>query len=91
MPKVGVGVKEAAEVLFKQGKARGWAGVCAQLANRAKGDDEAMDFDEDYIRALSYGMPPTAGFGLGVDRLVMLITGQKSIRDVVLFPQMRPE
>ncbi len=63
----------------------------AQLANREKGDDEAMDFDADYIRALSYGMPPTAGFGLGVDRLVMLITGQKSIRDVVLFPQLRPE
>ncbi|MBL8602596.1 MAG: lysine--tRNA ligase [Myxococcales bacterium] len=63
----------------------------AQLANRARGDDEAMDFDADYIRALSYGMPPTAGFGLGVDRLVMLLTGQKSIRDVVLFPQLRPE
>lgn len=63
----------------------------AQLVNRERGDDEAMDFDSDYIRALSYGMPPTAGFGLGVDRLVMLLCGQKSIRDVVLFPQMRPE
>ena len=63
----------------------------AQLVNREKGDDEAMDFDADYIRALSYGMPPTAGFGLGVDRLVMLLTGQKSIRDVVLFPLLRPE
>ncbi len=63
----------------------------AQLANREKGDDEAMDFDADYIRALSYGMPPTAGFGLGVDRLVMLLTGQRSIRDVVLFPLLRPE
>jgi lysyl-tRNA synthetase class 2 len=63
----------------------------AQLANREKGDDEAMDFDADYIRALSYGMPPTAGFGLGVDRLVMLLCGQKSIRDVVLFPLLRPE
>ena len=62
-----------------------------QLANRARGDEEAMDYDADYIRALSYGMPPTAGFGLGVDRLVMLITGQKSIRDVVLFPLLRPE
>jgi lysyl-tRNA synthetase, class II len=63
----------------------------AQLTNREKGDDEAMDYDADYIRALSYGMPPTAGFGLGVDRLVMLITGQKSIRDVILFPLLRPE
>jgi lysyl-tRNA synthetase class 2 len=63
----------------------------AQLVNRERGDDEAMDFDADYIRALSYGMPPTAGFGLGVDRLVMLLTGQKSIRDVILFPLLRPE
>jgi len=63
----------------------------AQLANRERGDDEAMDYDADYIRALSYGMPPTAGFGLGVDRLVMLLCGQKSIRDVVLFPLLRPE
>lgn len=63
----------------------------AQLVNRERGDDEAMDFDDDYIRALSHGMPPTAGFGLGVDRLVMLLTGQKSIRDVVLFPLLRPE
>ena len=50
-----------------------------------------MDFDADYIRALEFGMPPTAGFGLGVDRLVMALTGAKSIRDVVLFPAMRPE
>lgn len=63
----------------------------AQLVNRERGDAEAMDFDADYIRALSYGMPPTAGFGLGVDRLVMLLTGQKAIRDVVLFPLLRPE
>ena len=63
----------------------------AQLHNREHGDEEAMDFDSDYIRALSYGMPPTAGFGMGVDRLVMLLTGQKAIRDVVLFPMMRPE
>ncbi|MEZ4409109.1 MAG: amino acid--tRNA ligase-related protein [Polyangiales bacterium] len=62
-----------------------------QLVNRERGDAEAMDFDADYIRALSYGMPPTAGFGLGVDRLVMLLTGQKAIRDVVLFPLLRPE
>jgi lysyl-tRNA synthetase class 2 len=63
----------------------------AQLDNRTRGDEEAMDFDADYIRALEFGMPPAAGFGLGVDRLVMALTGAKSIRDVVLFPAMRPE
>ncbi|MFT3922391.1 MAG: lysine--tRNA ligase [Myxococcales bacterium] len=63
----------------------------SQLDNRARGDDEAMDFDADYIRALSYGMPPAAGFGLGVDRLVMLLCNQPSIRDVLLFPLMRAE
>jgi lysyl-tRNA synthetase class 2 len=63
----------------------------AQLDNRARGDEEAMDLDEDYIRALSYGMPPAAGFGLGVDRLVMMLCAQPSIRDVLLFPLMRPE
>jgi lysyl-tRNA synthetase class 2 len=63
----------------------------AQLENRARGDEEAMDYDADYIRALMYGMPPTAGFGLGVDRLVMVLTGAKSVRDVILFPLLRPE
>lgn len=63
----------------------------AQLDNRTRGDEEAMDFDADYIRALEFGMPPAAGFGLGIDRLVMTLTGAKSIRDVILFPQMRPE
>ncbi|MCB9612503.1 MAG: lysine--tRNA ligase [Sandaracinus sp.] len=63
----------------------------AQLVNRDRGDDEAMDFDDDYIRALSVGMPPAAGFGLGVDRLVMLLCNQASIRDVLLFPLLRPE
>jgi lysyl-tRNA synthetase class 2 len=63
----------------------------AQAALRAAGDEEAQIFDADYIRALEYGMPPTGGFGMGVDRLVMILTDQQSIRDVVLFPTMRPE
>jgi len=63
----------------------------AQVANREAGDDEAMAFDHDYIRALEYGMPPTAGIGVGIDRLVMLFTDSESIRDVLLFPHMRPE
>ena len=63
----------------------------AQLKKGAAGDDEAMDFDADYIRALSHGMPPAAGFGLGVDRFVMTLCGQPSIRDVLLFPLLRPE
>jgi lysyl-tRNA synthetase class 2 len=63
----------------------------AQAANRDAGDDEAMAFDHDYIRALEYGMPPTAGIGVGIDRLVMVFTDSPSIRDVLLFPHMRPE
>lgn len=62
-----------------------------QVRRREGGDEEAMVMDEDYIRALSYGMPPAAGIGIGVDRLVMLLTNQPSIRDVILFPHMRPE
>jgi lysyl-tRNA synthetase, class II len=62
-----------------------------QLARKAAGDLEAMQFDADYVRALEYGMPPTAGLGVGVDRLVMLFTNAPSIRDVLLFPYMRPE
>jgi lysyl-tRNA synthetase class 2 len=63
----------------------------AQVADRESGDDEAMAYDHDYIRALEYGMPPTAGIGVGIDRLVMLLTDAPSIRDVLLFPHMRPE
>jgi lysyl-tRNA synthetase, class II len=62
-----------------------------QVARKTEGDEEAMFYDADYIRALEYGMPPTAGLGIGVDRLVMLFTNAASIRDVLLFPHMRPE
>ena len=63
----------------------------SQVAQKDAGDDEAMHYDADYIRAMEYGLPPTGGCGIGIDRLVMLLTDAQTIRDVVLFPQMRPE
>lgn len=63
----------------------------AQMAEKTGGDDEAMEYDEDYVRALEYGMPPAGGIGIGIDRVVMLLTNQASIRDVLLFPHMKPE
>ena len=61
-----------------------------QVDEKDAGDDEAMHYDEDYVRALEYGLPPTAGEGIGIDRLVMLFTNSHTIKDVLLFPHMKP-
>ena len=62
-----------------------------QEASRAKGDEEAQFGDEDFVTALKHGMPPTAGFGMGIDRLMMLLTDSHSLKEVILFPTLRPE
>ena len=79
------------ELTFSQGdvQARTFEGRLVKAKDA--GDEEAMYYDADYVRALEYGLPPTAGCGIGIDRLVMLLTDSANIRDVILFPQMRPE
>jgi lysyl-tRNA synthetase class 2 len=62
-----------------------------QIAMRERGNEEAHQMDEDYVRALAYAMPPTGGEGIGIDRVTMIFTGSRSIRDVILFPLLRPE
>ena len=65
--------------------------MCSSDLNKANGDEEAMDMDYDYIGAMEYGMPPISGWGMGIDRMVQLLTNSDNIRDVVMYPLMRPQ